>query len=722
MLHINSSKNSMMFNRRHRGWIQTSVILILIVALGYGVYLYNVLQGKLQLMDIKSQRFQSQQHSLSTQLQVVYEDRSKLESTLQKEKMDHQNTKDELEQNMHSHQSDLEKMDKEHQIKYEELHEKHLLTQNKLEEVNRQLSEHQMRYKDTDQQYQEKIEELKQQIESKSAMEADNNILQAKLDELKRAHNQLQLIHEKLKEDHGINQKEVMKYIKLQSLLNGLGADTLKLDHPNLGKLHSSDRALVFAHFGGDPNNVQAMEDSRERLMQEKQSRSEALEKQRLEKLKRDNEIAARNKIQPTAEPKKSLNDNCFLPKKVGDCENEIERFYYDPRVGSCLKFSFTGCGGNDNNFPSVRECEEYCHIGVRHQQASNEALNAPGQDLSQHNDFNNDDNQKDVMDNDPHLENRNANDNPLRAQQYNKDQHESDDQNNDQPIQGEAIENEDKIVPEEHGDVEARNEDDESRESRFQAEGQIEDADKNNNPNEPKEEINYRDNPEERNSQLDQVESEEDQARAAEKLAQLELDAQQSQNDQEDLKPENGKNAIEKLQQLQKEQQQIIDVQSENIKELVQQNQDVQHKGQVHGEIFEEEAAKLGVDRNRGNEGDGEEADEGEGEDQAQVDVPPAGRPLKQDPQLVGDAPIPAGGQNHGEEDFNDEDQNYNGENDNGDEEQYEDENDENNEGANNGYADESQDRGERENDADSRHREALAHANKLKQREREM
>lgn len=36
--------------------------------------------------------------------------------------------------------------------------------------------------------------------------------------------------------------------------------------------------------------------------------------------------------------------------------------FYYHAESGECRAFTYSGCSGNDNNFESIKLCEEQCH------------------------------------------------------------------------------------------------------------------------------------------------------------------------------------------------------------------------------------------------------------------------------------------------------------------------------------------------------------------------
>ncbi len=51
----------------------------------------------------------------------------------------------------------------------------------------------------------------------------------------------------------------------------------------------------------------------------------------------------------------------CKQPVNEGWCSLHLNRFYFDYLTQMCIKFSYTGCGGNENNFFSQEECQEVC-------------------------------------------------------------------------------------------------------------------------------------------------------------------------------------------------------------------------------------------------------------------------------------------------------------------------------------------------------------------------
>ncbi|KAM4664643.1 kunitz-type protease inhibitor 1 isoform 2-T2 [Discoglossus pictus] len=52
----------------------------------------------------------------------------------------------------------------------------------------------------------------------------------------------------------------------------------------------------------------------------------------------------------------------CVDLPDTGNCRASMSRWYYDPEKVSCMSFTFGGCGGNENNFATQNECEQFCH------------------------------------------------------------------------------------------------------------------------------------------------------------------------------------------------------------------------------------------------------------------------------------------------------------------------------------------------------------------------
>lgn len=58
------------------------------------------------------------------------------------------------------------------------------------------------------------------------------------------------------------------------------------------------------------------------------------------------------------------LPETCLLPMDFGYCRAKLQRYYFDIRRMKCTMFYWGGCAGNDNNFKTLEECNDYCSTG----------------------------------------------------------------------------------------------------------------------------------------------------------------------------------------------------------------------------------------------------------------------------------------------------------------------------------------------------------------------
>ena len=62
--------------------------------------------------------------------------------------------------------------------------------------------------------------------------------------------------------------------------------------------------------------------------------------------------------VPPTRPPKPSI---CYYQSVYGDCTQTVTRYYYSNRDNRCVPFTYSGCGGNENNFLTVFMCKRTC-------------------------------------------------------------------------------------------------------------------------------------------------------------------------------------------------------------------------------------------------------------------------------------------------------------------------------------------------------------------------
>lgn len=56
--------------------------------------------------------------------------------------------------------------------------------------------------------------------------------------------------------------------------------------------------------------------------------------------------------------------DPCSSPVDPGTCDGAERRFAYNPVTKRCQAFSYSGCGGNENNFALRKHCAVKCNKG----------------------------------------------------------------------------------------------------------------------------------------------------------------------------------------------------------------------------------------------------------------------------------------------------------------------------------------------------------------------
>uniref|UniRef100_A0A8C0H851 Golgi integral membrane protein 4 n=1 Tax=Chelonoidis abingdonii TaxID=106734 RepID=A0A8C0H851_CHEAB len=85
-----------MCSRKQKRIFQTFLLLTVAFGFLYGAVLYYELQSQLRKAEAVALKYQQHQESLSAQLQVVYEHRSRLEKSLQKERLEHKKAKEDF--------------------------------------------------------------------------------------------------------------------------------------------------------------------------------------------------------------------------------------------------------------------------------------------------------------------------------------------------------------------------------------------------------------------------------------------------------------------------------------------------------------------------------------------------------------------------------------------------------------------------------------------------
>ncbi|MEQ2164645.1 hypothetical protein GOODEAATRI_008813 [Goodea atripinnis] len=235
-------------SRRQRRIFQCLLLVTVVCGMMYGGLMAFETHKQLRRTEAMALKYQQHQESLSAQLQVVYEHRSRLEKSLQKERLEHKKAKEdylvyklEAEQSLNKEKDAngrLNSLQVQHQMlknqhndlkrQYYELNEQH---QAQGEDHSRLLDEHRERYNKLQQAKEVELSQLKEHVynlreENKQLRKAHHEIhtqlqdAQLKHQDLKVAHNQLALTLEDHKSALAAAQVQVDEYKQLKENLN----------------------------------------------------------------------------------------------------------------------------------------------------------------------------------------------------------------------------------------------------------------------------------------------------------------------------------------------------------------------------------------------------------------------------------------------------------------------------------------------------------------------
>ncbi|XP_068935660.1 Golgi integral membrane protein 4-like [Petaurus breviceps papuanus] len=133
-------------SRRHKGLVQTGFLLTAALGLLGGLLLYGHLEQKARAAQALAATYRGQQEALSAQLQVVYEHRSRLERSLQKERGEHKKTKEDFLVYKLEAQEVLNKEKQDSMNRYGALSSQHRILKNQHEDVKKQLLDLQLQH------------------------------------------------------------------------------------------------------------------------------------------------------------------------------------------------------------------------------------------------------------------------------------------------------------------------------------------------------------------------------------------------------------------------------------------------------------------------------------------------------------------------------------------------------------------------------------------------
>uniref|UniRef100_UPI00398E5496 Golgi integral membrane protein 4-like isoform X2 n=1 Tax=Pristiophorus japonicus TaxID=55135 RepID=UPI00398E5496 len=209
-----------MCSRRQKGLLQTGFCVLVVLCFGLGFYTYTHLKENVRSAETLAQKYKQQQESVSAQLQVVYEHRSRLERSLQKERGEHKKTKEDFLVYKLEAQESLNKEKQDAMNRYGALSSQHKILKNQHDEIKKQLVNLQLQHNNLRLEHRKAAETHNQrylQLHQQKELEISslqNNVLKLKHEskQLRKAH---QDIHLKLTEA----QAQVQEFRQLKEAL-----------------------------------------------------------------------------------------------------------------------------------------------------------------------------------------------------------------------------------------------------------------------------------------------------------------------------------------------------------------------------------------------------------------------------------------------------------------------------------------------------------------------
>ncbi|XP_036754228.2 Golgi integral membrane protein 4 isoform X2 [Manis pentadactyla] len=238
-----------MCSRKQKRIFQTLLLLTVVFGFLYGAMLYYELQTQLRKAEAVALKYQQHQESLSAQLQVVYEHRSRLEKSLQKERLEHKKAKEDFLVYKLEAQETLNKGRQDSNSRYSALNVQHQMLKSQHEELKKQHSnledehrkqgedfsrtfnDHKQKYLQLQQEKEQELSKLKETVynlreENRQLRKAHQDI-HTQLQDVKQQHKNLLSEHERLAvtlEDHksalAAAQTQVAEYKQLKDTLN----------------------------------------------------------------------------------------------------------------------------------------------------------------------------------------------------------------------------------------------------------------------------------------------------------------------------------------------------------------------------------------------------------------------------------------------------------------------------------------------------------------------
>ncbi|XP_062068167.1 Golgi integral membrane protein 4 isoform X3 [Lepus europaeus] len=210
-----------MCSRKQKRIFQTLLLLTVVFGFLYGAMLYYELQTQLRKAEAVALKYQQHQESLSAQLQVVYEHRSRLEKSLQKERLEHKKAKEDFLVYKLEAQETLNKGRQDSNSRYSALSVQHQMLKSQHEELKKQHSDLEEEHRKQGEDFSRTFNDHKQKyLQLQQEKEQELSKLKETVYNLREENRQLRKAHQDIHTQLQDVKTQVAEYKQLKDTLN----------------------------------------------------------------------------------------------------------------------------------------------------------------------------------------------------------------------------------------------------------------------------------------------------------------------------------------------------------------------------------------------------------------------------------------------------------------------------------------------------------------------
>lgn len=265
-----------MCSRKQKRIFQTLLLLTVVFGFLYGAMLYLELQTQLRKAEAVALKYQQHQDSLSAQLQVVYEHRSRLEKSLQKERLEHKKAKEDFLVYKLEAQETLNKGRQDSNSRYSALNVQHQMLKSQHEELRKQHSDLEEEHRKQGEDFSRAFNDHKQRyLQLQQEKEQELSKLKETVYNLREENRQLRKAHQDIHTQLQDVKTQVAEYKQLKDTLNRIPSfrNPDPAEQQNVTFTHGTHPPQgynVREKLTGEPQEGQQNHDAMPRRMEEK--------------------------------------------------------------------------------------------------------------------------------------------------------------------------------------------------------------------------------------------------------------------------------------------------------------------------------------------------------------------------------------------------------------------------------------------------------------------